>query len=373
VTLSRHMRTQHSSVAANPTPRIAGAGLLALDIVLREPHEAGALTFAGGTCGNVLAILSFLRWTATPVGFIGNDSAGKRVLTDLTAVGVRGNHLIQSSEWITPIFIQHLKQDPQGQPHHTFTNSSRCPSCGHVLARPQSRANRNKTPIREFETSERVDAFFMDRLSDDILSLAESAKSQGALVFYEPSVQSDADYWASAFPLVDIVKYSADRFAEEDFAPFLARHAQHDVWEVKTLGAKGLHYRKHARSAVHISQWAASEAVATKQVVDTCGAGDWCSAGLLHGLVALAGNRTPASFRNALRLGQTLAAWACAFVGARGAMYGSEPAAIRSVVQECYGSHEFDLSRLPSNLMLPADVSLDAALSCVPGLCATRL
>ena len=372
MTFSRHMRTKHSTLTTNSAPRIAGAGLIALDIVLREPEGAASLTFAGGTCSNILAILSFLRWTATPIGFIGNDSAGKRVLADLAAAGVKVDFLVQSSDWITPMFIQHLTQDIHGQPHHTFTNTARCPSCGHMLARPQSRAHRNKTPIRKFEASERIDAFFMDRLSDDILSLAESAKSRGALVFYEPSAQSDVDYWAGAFSLVDIVKYSADRFEEEDFSHFLTRGAQHDFWEVKTLGARGLQYRRHSGSGVHVSPWTTSEAVPTTEVVDTCGAGDWCSAGLLHGLIALGEKRAPERFHNALRLGQALAAWACAFVGARGAMYSSEAAAISSVVQEFSGGHECDLSQLPKSAKRPVEATVDSGLSCVLGRCATR-
>jgi len=215
--------------------------------------------------------------------------------------------------------------------------------------------------------ADNVDVFFMDRLSDDILSLAESAKAQGALVFYEPSAQSDVRYWDDVFALVDIVKYSADRFEEDQLAPFLARPTRNDLWEVRTLGARGLKYRRHLRKATEAPRWVKSEAIAATRVVDTCGAGDWCSAGLLHGLAAF-GNDS-AAFPNAVRLGQLLAAWACAFVGARGAMYSSNRAEAWTAIKSLVQSGDLDLSRLPLAAQI-APPNVGAASSCVPGLCA---
>jgi fructokinase len=351
------------------SPRIAGAGLLALDIILCEPGSSAALAFAGGTCGNVLSILSFLRWTATPIGFIGDDPAGKRVLADFATAGVRAAHLFQRSEWTTPVFIQRLARDDEGRPRHTFTSANRCPSCGHPLGRPEKHTNEGATPIRRFTAAEKVDVFFMDRLSDDILSLAESAKTQGALVFYEPSAKSDVRHWDDAFALVDIVKYSADRFDEDELAPFLTRGIRHDVWEVKTLGARGLKYRRRLTGSTGAPRWVKSEAVAAVHVVDTCGAGDWCSAGLLHGLIAFGNDREQIAFANALRLGQLLAAWACAFVGARGAMYSSDSAETWTAIKTLVESRNLDLSGLPTAAQ-STPPSVAATTSCVPGLCA---
>ena len=348
-------------------PRIAGAGLLALDIVLWESDGPGAFAFAGGTCGNVLSILSFLRWTATPIGFIGDDPAGKRVLADLSTAGVRAAHLVQTGEWATPVFIQHLMRDDGGRPHHTFSTVGRCPHCGHSIGGLEKRANEGATPIQRLTAADNVDVFFMDRLSDDILSLAESAKAQGALVFYEPSAPSDVRHWDDAFALADIVKYSADRFEEDQLAPHLARQPRKDLWEVKTLGARGLKYRRHLKKATEEPRWVESEAIAAPRVVDTCGAGDWCSAGLLHGLAAF-GNDSGA-FPNALRLGQLLAAWACAFVGARGAMYSSDRTATWTAITALMQNGSLDVSSLPIAAPITPP-SVHQASSCVPGVCA---
>lgn len=329
-------------------PRIAGAGLLALDVIISEPSCPGALTFAGGTCGNVLSILSFLRWTATPIGFIGDDLAGRRVLADLATAGVHSAHIVQQAERSTPVFIQRLERDGNGRPTHSFANTAKCPHCGHPLTGTEPSARVGATPIRKFTTRQHIDVFFMDRLSEDILSLAESAHARGALVFYEPSAKEDIPFWQKdAFDLIDIVKYSADRFTTDELGPFVTRRSQRVLWEVQTNGARGLQYRKHGSHSGRTAQWTASPAIPADRIVDTCGAGDWCSAGLLHGLLTFQERRDSVSFANAVRFGQLLAAWACGFVGARGAMYCNDPKATWSAIKSLVDSRRMDLSRMP--------------------------
>lgn len=333
-------------VKSGRSPRIAGAGLLALDVIVSAPDRSDALTFAGGTCGNVLSILSFLRWDATPIGFIGNDPAGDRVLADLAAAGIQAQHLVQRAEWSTPVFIQRLGKSADGQPTHTFASATHCPHCGHPLTERMTRGKIGTTPIRRFAQRDPIDVFFMDRLSEDILSLAGSARDRGALVFYEPSAKTDARHWQDAFQIVDIVKYSADRFDADELAPFMKRHGR-SVWEIQTNGAKGLHYRRHGPKSFNGAHWTASAAIPTRRIVDTCGAGDWCSAGLIHGLATFALKRDAASFAKAVRFGQLLAAWACAFVGARGAMYCNDRQATWSAIQSVVDGRRMDLSRMP--------------------------
>lgn len=295
-------------------PRIAGAGLVALDVVLGEgAHEAA--TFAGGTCGNVLAILSYLGWAASPIGQLGADVAGRKVMSDLRRWGVDSSLLVERSYLRTPVYIQHLRSDTTGERLHTF--SERCPSCGQSL----SRLVEPKTPITTFSRQDPPAVFFMDRLSHDILALAQSAAESGALVVYEPSAASDQQYWPDAFQILDVVKYSADRFDSDLVEELHPRIGDKHLWEIQTLGADGLRYRQWAGSN---SEWSTLPAIPAPRVLDTCGAGDWCTAGFLFSIVPHPGKR-PApdrpSMHAALRVGQAFASWACAFSGARGAMY----------------------------------------------------
>ena len=57
---------------------IVGTGLVALDVVIDDESPQVQRLFAGGTCGNVLTILSFLGWNSFPVARIAKDSAGER-------------------------------------------------------------------------------------------------------------------------------------------------------------------------------------------------------------------------------------------------------------------------------------------------------
>src|SRR5262249_22017918 len=74
------------------------------------------------------------------------------------------------------------------------------------------------------------------------------------------------------------------------------------------------------------SEWHHLPAFGVAAVRDAAGSGDWCTAGFIHavartgraGLEAISAD----DLREALRFGQALAAWDCAFEGARGGMCG---------------------------------------------------
>src|SRR5262245_39516594 len=91
-------------------PRVFGTGLIALDVV-SESKDSKPQLFAGGTCGNVLAILSHLGWTATPIGRLDTEFAGTFVRSDLRRWGVDTSLLSLSPTARTPVIFQKIRTD----------------------------------------------------------------------------------------------------------------------------------------------------------------------------------------------------------------------------------------------------------------------
>jgi len=70
-------------------PKILGAGLVALDLVIGLDPNTPIKSWAGGTCGNILSILAFLKWDAYPIARMNGDQASQRVRLDMNKWGVK--------------------------------------------------------------------------------------------------------------------------------------------------------------------------------------------------------------------------------------------------------------------------------------------
>lgn len=297
-------------------PKILGTGLVALDLVISADPERPIRSWAGGTCGNVLSILAYLGWDSYPITRLNHDAAATRVTADLSRWGVHLDFIHSGPTTSTPIIIQENRRTTAGEPKHKFTWA--CPRCGHWL--PSFRPITRDVLDVVGPAVDDAAVFFLDRLSRAALTLAKRASDRGALVVFEPSGRSDPKMFAEAIDLAHIVKYADQRLSDaggtmsKDTATLL---------EVQTLGSQGLRFRHKSHGIA--SDWEQLEAVAAPDLVDTCGSGDWCTAGLLarvarDGHAGFAGH-TIESVSDALDYGQTLASWNCAFEGARGAMY----------------------------------------------------
>lgn len=297
-------------------PKAFGTGLIALDLVMGADATSPVQSWAGGTCGNVMAILAYLGWNSFPIARMNGDPASRRVRADLKRWGVALDFTDCAPTSHTPIIIQQIRQDRHGSPIHRFLWS--CPRCGQRL--PSYRPVTQDAIETVAASLPGAAVFFMDRLSRAALSLASIASAQGAVIVYEPSARSDEKLFAEAIQLAHIVKYSDQRLA---MAGGTMQAESATLLEVQTLGTDGLRYRH--RLGAGISEWAHLSAINAPNLVDTCGSGDWCTAGLLtkvaaHGQVGLR-DGTGDSIHQALRYGQALAAWNCGFEGARGGMY----------------------------------------------------
>lgn len=305
------------SVGAESRGTVLGTGFIALDVVVSSRTPEHRATWAGGTCGNVLSILSYLGWGAYPLSRMNGDGAAARVRRDLSRWGVRLDFASLTPTASTPVVIHHIMRRPNGEAIHRF--AVRCPDCGARMPsyRPVTKANAESVA----DQLPQADLFFFDRVSRATLILAEKASQAGAIVVFEPCGIGDPPLFREALALADVLKYSRERLG------WLAESSEFErdpLLEIETMGQEGLRYRGRI-SARSDHQWRVLRPYRPWRIVDGAGAGDWCTAGILHvlgsgGREALA-NATQDQVEEALCFGQAAGAWACAFEGARGGMY----------------------------------------------------
>lgn len=295
------------------TPQIIGTGLITLDIVISPEIDAPLKAWTGGTCGNVLTILAYLGWRATPLARINGDFASRRVIADMKRWGVDLDFINCPPTTNTPIIIQEIRKIEGRAPSHHFI--WKCPHCGHALPffKPITKA---VLPLIEPELKNCV-VFFMDRLSRAALDIASKVKENGGVIFFEPSGKGDPKLFGEALQLAHVVKYSDQRFPETLKIP------ANNILEIQTLGEKGLRWRHQL--AKQKSNWMHEAIVNAPIITDSCGSGDWCSAGIIkkicYGGIEQLKGCDEKELKDGIKYGQALAAWNCGFEGARGGMY----------------------------------------------------
>lgn len=292
-----------------------GSGLVTLDIIVDSEYPDRCIARSGGSCGNVMAILAYFGWKAYPITRLGEDQAARMVLDDFANFGVDTTYVSRDPAVNTPAIIEGVRNSSKGSRTHSY--SLRCPYCGNYLLRYKTIPQ--KLTERVVKDLGQAQVFYFDRLSKGILRLAKHYREQGALVVFEPSGIKDERLFRVAAELTHILKYSRERLS--DVSSILGDYVV--PLEIQTLGRGGLQYRR--RLGNELSMWQHLPAFRLSDAVDEAGAGDWCTAGIIHSI----GRYGAASFwrtRNrgvtkALELGQAMAAVNCCFKSAKGAMY----------------------------------------------------
>jgi sugar/nucleoside kinase (ribokinase family) len=333
------VREQEPDKSAGQRPTVYGSGLIALDVVFSAQHPGFSWSAAGGTCGNVLAALSYLGWNSYPISRLNGDPASRRLQEDLSGCDVDLGLASQRPSAATPIIVQVIRREFDGHSRHRFLPT--CPECRNWLPRFRPVTREGALDVIEKLSSATPSlpaprVFFFDRVSRSTLLLAEAFGELGALVVFEPSGVGQPKLFEDAIAGAHILKYSRDRM------PSLSRRAfprQRRLIEIETLGASGLRFR----SAQHPTRaWRSLTAVQAPVVLDTAGAGDWCTAAFLlavgsSGAMGLA-TATPEAVEQGLRFAQGAAAVACAFEGARGLMKALSAAKLHWAVEVLLGA-----------------------------------
>lgn len=158
-------------------------------------------------------------------------------------------------------------------------------------------------------------AFFFDRISPTIISAARIVRDAGGLVVFEPSALRQTEFQQKAIELSHIVKVAAERLPDGK----LPENLEMPPILVITEGAEGLTVSYNGGAEDRREKRMPLPSLPPTRIVDTAGAGDMVTAGLIHVLLENGWkNLSHDIVEKGLRYGQSLASLNCGFTGARG-------------------------------------------------------
>jgi sugar/nucleoside kinase (ribokinase family) len=291
----------------------SGSGLVALDVVISNDIEKPTQFYAGGSCGNVLTILSYMGWDSYPIARLSLSThvASDLLVQDLHKWKVKETLLTFTADGSTPIIIHRILKDKHGLSKHRF--EFRNPEDGKYLPSYKPCLSKSVQDILQKGPTPKV--FYFDRINRASIDLAKAYKDNGAIIFFEPSSIKDEKGFKKCLEISDVVKFSEDRIPH--YASVFP-NGQASI-EVQTLGEKGLKYRRKGSA-----KWIETQGYSIENVIDTAGAGDWCTAGIISTFFSSNYSLESVSegqLEKAFKFGQILSAINCTFEGARGLMY----------------------------------------------------
>lgn len=285
-------------------PVCVGSGLIALDVIYRD-RSAKPNFLAGGSCGNVLAILSYLGWDSYPIARLGDDVEGRRIIEDMKKWGVKTKFIQQEPGIDSPRIIERVFAG--AKPHHKFHFK-----CEHGNWLPGRKPFLLKSLELIQDKIPAADVMYFDRATPSAYELARRLKQGNTIIVFEPPKLLDDPVFMRCLGIADVVKhcYKAQDEESEISIPL----------EIQTKSEDGLRYRTNF---LRSGKWRSLPSFPAYDPADAAGSGDWLTAGLIH---RMRRHRTIQSMsrkqlEDALDFGQALASINCSYVGARGMMY----------------------------------------------------
>lgn len=316
-----------------------GAGLVALDVIMNGNPNTNPRFLAGGSCGNVMAILSFLGWKSYPIARLSNSPSARLLFSDLREQKVNLDLITQSDDGSTPVIIHRILKDSNNNPKHRY--EFRIPKTNIWFPSYKPVLSNKVDEIIAFSSIPKV--FYLDRISRSTIDLATYYKAKGCLIFFEPSSIGEMKHFKECLAVADILKFSNDRLPEyKNLFP----NRQVPI-EIETLGANGLLYRSFKHRS---DDWKFMPAIHIEAPLDNAGAGDWCSAGIIHALFQnfdqeVLKGITISKLEQAIAFGQFLSAMNCSFYGARGLMYNLNYQKIKEVFNSFCKTKEIQIPK----------------------------
>ena len=285
--------------------KILGTGIFNWDCIFFDKQLV--LAEAGGTCANVMCMLSHMGWESYPVVNLDKSEEGLGMTESLRNYGCDCKFVTNTDEGGTTILTIKHGLDKNGNKKISVRQGSpggsRFPRRRHLRLRDHAPAF--------IEALDFVpDVFFFDDPAAGYRFIARELSEKGTLVYFEPSaIKESADFKSIA--LSDIVKFSAENVQDVSFV-----NDYKDKLFIQTLGGDGLRFNLRGEG------WVTLPPVENGNVADWEGAGDWTTSAFLDALAqadALSMKRlTSAIVKEALEKAQAVASKSVSYLGSKG-------------------------------------------------------
>lgn len=296
--------------------KVAGVGFSGLDIIRTDQDYY----FPGGTCANVLTVLSSLGCSSRLMK-AAYDNPWNSYINELLAN--KGVRIIEYGRAAGP--IPRVIQVNTAGTHFFYTT---CPKCKKKLIGIKLLTDSNARCLAAEILD--VNLLFYDRISSGIKVLSNIARENQIWSFYEPNSCRVFKQLYQNAASADILKFSVDRISLKqgtDLKAALSVPESNTKLIIVTLGERGIAYSIKEDSSV-FSQWYHIDALPVKnQIADTSGAGDWLTAGFINSFLEVYPQTCKSISKEtvhfALLNSQILSVENCMYIGALGAFYAS--------------------------------------------------
>ena len=269
-------------IPAEPVARCVGSGIYNLDTIVVRDYPDGqtgkrftdkvVAEEVGGTCGNVMCLLSNFGLETYPQVSLDDSPEGRIIAEDLERYDCDMRFVTNTQDGGTTLLRVTHKRNPDGSPKVSVRAGS--PGGSRFPRRKFLRARDQAPAFVDALTSQFIpDFYFFDSPAAGHRYIARELRTMGTTVYFEPSsISTKADL--ESVSLSDIVKFSDENVPDISFAD-----AFKDKLFVQTCGKEGLRFKLRG------GEWKTLPGIPNDNVVDTEGAGDWTTTAIIYGIV----------------------------------------------------------------------------------------
>lgn len=225
----------------------------------------------GGTCGNVMCMLSRLGWYALPQVKLIDTDEGRQLADSLASYGCAVRHVSYvPNGGFSGMICTHRRSNKNGE--HELGLRSFGPNGSQFRKITELRA-RDEVPSFLDELEEAPDVYFFDHNEAGPRKIAVELRKRGSLIYYECENSRDWNKFIKSVEVADIVKFSDENVSDLSFCD-----EYKDILLIQTQGSKGLQFKLRDGEWIHVNP------IQVTDVVDWEGCGDTITAVFINEL-----------------------------------------------------------------------------------------